>query len=228
MILVAVFGFVLALGLAVARGAVRLQRRSSCSSAQAGPRRWPAPRAGSAPGSRSCVAVLVVARWAHRPARSSRDVPRRSGRLALAAFAVSSSSAIAKGELVHWQGWDFYNAPDAPVSVSFVWNAQYDGIDFPTQADDGARDQGAADGALLAGRAARRVRRRPLDRGAADAGAISSSRPRREIERVDPPGVTVKALADTHLVGAATEEAFNAGDAPIDRASTGGAALPKG
>ena len=103
--------------------------------------------------------------------------------VALAALAVSSSSAVAKGELVHWQGWDFYNAADAPVSVSFVWNAQYDGIHFPTKRTTVLEDQGAADGALLARRGARPASPATAGSRCRRTTPISSSRPRREIER---------------------------------------------
>ena len=128
-ILVAVFGFTLALGLAVA--ARRPLAAALVVLAGAG---WPATLAGPAGGLGRGVAILLAVLvvlgglTARRVPRAA--VPAAVG-LALAAFVVSSSSAVAKGELVHWQSWDFYNAPAAPVSVSYVWNAQYDGLRFP-------------------------------------------------------------------------------------------------
>jgi transglutaminase-like putative cysteine protease len=49
------------------------------------------------------------------------------------ALTLSTSSAVAKTQFVDWQSWDFYNEPDAPVGVSYVWRADYDGIKFPNK-----------------------------------------------------------------------------------------------
>jgi transglutaminase-like putative cysteine protease len=49
----------------------------------------------------------------------------------LAAFAASTSSAVASGQVLHWQGWDFYTKPPKPVSVAYVWNSNYGGLHFP-------------------------------------------------------------------------------------------------
>jgi transglutaminase-like putative cysteine protease len=48
-----------------------------------------------------------------------------------AALAVSGSSAVASGQVLHWQGWDFYTKPQKPVSVEYVWNSHYGGLTFP-------------------------------------------------------------------------------------------------
>ena len=48
----------------------------------------------------------------------------------LAAFA-STSTAVAKGGFVQWNDWDFYDRPDDPVDVRYIWDANYDGISFP-------------------------------------------------------------------------------------------------
>jgi hypothetical protein len=49
----------------------------------------------------------------------------------LASFAASTSSAVASGEVLHWQGWDFYTKPLKPVGVEYVWNSNYSGLHFP-------------------------------------------------------------------------------------------------
>jgi transglutaminase-like putative cysteine protease len=54
-----------------------------------------------------------------------------SGAVVLAAFAASTSSAIASGQVLHWQGWDFYTKPEKPVGVEYVWNSDYRGLRFP-------------------------------------------------------------------------------------------------
>jgi protein-glutamine gamma-glutamyltransferase len=225
-ILVAVFGFVLALGLFVA--ARRPLGAMLVLLVGAG---WPATLGGQARGLGAGVAVLLAA-LVVLGGLTARRVPRLAvpvaAAIALAAFGVSSSSAIAKGELVHWQGWDFYNAPVAPVSVSYVWDAQYDGLQFPRKRTTVLQ--------IKAPPTALYWRATVLDRFVGDRWIEvpprgvdflepAAARDRKTWVRQD---VTVKALADTHLIGAATEEAFNAGDAPVARSSTGGAFLPGG
>lgn len=51
--------------------------------------------------------------------------------LVAVALAGSTSSAVAKDAFLDWQGWDFYDRPDEPVSVRYVWNSDYSGIHFP-------------------------------------------------------------------------------------------------
>ncbi len=38
---------------------------------------------------------------------------------------------VAKGAFLDWQNWDPYDRPTKPVSVDYVWNSNYDGINFP-------------------------------------------------------------------------------------------------
>lgn len=51
----------------------------------------------------------------------------------LAALAVSSSPAVAKGQFLPWQSWDPTSGPAEPVSVRYVWNSDYGGIRFPRE-----------------------------------------------------------------------------------------------
>jgi protein-glutamine gamma-glutamyltransferase len=51
--------------------------------------------------------------------------------LVLVALVASSSSAVAKPAFLSWQTWDPYDRPTTPVSVEYVWRANYEGIDFP-------------------------------------------------------------------------------------------------
>ena len=53
------------------------------------------------------------------------------GAVVLAAFAASTSSAVASGQVLHWQGWDFYTKPPKPVGVQYVWNSNFGGLHFP-------------------------------------------------------------------------------------------------
>jgi transglutaminase-like putative cysteine protease len=53
------------------------------------------------------------------------------GAVCIAALVASSSPAVAKEEFLDWKDWDFYTKPENPVGVRYVWDANYDGIDFP-------------------------------------------------------------------------------------------------
>jgi protein-glutamine gamma-glutamyltransferase len=55
------------------------------------------------------------------------------GAVVALALTLSASGAVAKSQFVDWQSWDFYNKPDAPVGVSYLWRADYDGIKFPNK-----------------------------------------------------------------------------------------------
>jgi transglutaminase-like putative cysteine protease len=226
-VLVAAFGFTLAIALAVAA-----RRPLAATLAVLVGAGWPATLAGPSGALAAGVAILVAVLLV-LGGLTTRRVPRAAVPaaigLALAAFVASSSSAIAKGELVSWQRWDFYTAPTPPVSVSYVWNAQYEGLTFPRKRT-AVLEIKAPDTALY-------WRATVLDRFAGDHWAelpapqagdflqpAAALDRRAWVRQV----VTVKALSDTHLVGAATQMAFDAGEAPIDRASTGRVSLPGG
>jgi transglutaminase-like putative cysteine protease len=51
--------------------------------------------------------------------------------LIVVAGIVSTTDAVAKPAFLSWQTWDPYDRPTEPVSVSFVWDANYDGIEWP-------------------------------------------------------------------------------------------------
>src|SRR2546428_3441371 len=51
----------------------------------------------------------------------------------LASLAASTSPAVAKTEFLNWQTWDFYTRPEKPVSVRYVWDANYTGLDWPNK-----------------------------------------------------------------------------------------------
>jgi transglutaminase-like putative cysteine protease len=131
--------------------------------------------------------------------------------LAVAALLASTSSAVAKSGLVSWQHWDFYTAAQQPVSVQFVWNAQYGGIHFPRKRTR-----------VLEVKAPRRSlywRAAVLDDFVGDRWVEA---PPLRADALEPPGgkllrqdVQVLALADTHLVGATVPVRYDAGDAPL-------------
>ncbi|HWN20765.1 MAG TPA: hypothetical protein VNP93_02230, partial [Gaiellaceae bacterium] len=128
-VLLAIFGFCFALGLAAASR--RPVPTVLVLLAGAG---WPAtllPSQGIAFG----VLILVAALWILAALRAERPtLALAAGVLVvLVAAGASTSAAIAREGVVAWQRWDPYGGPDAPVSVSYVWDANYSGIDFPKQ-----------------------------------------------------------------------------------------------
>ena len=223
-VLAAVFGFVLLVSLAVAN-----RRPIAASVVLLLGSGWPATLRG---GSLATGAAILLGVLAVLAGLTTRRVPRvalpAALTLALLAVAVSSSTAVAKGGLVSWQGWDFYTAPQAPVGVSFVWDGQYGGIHFPRKRTDvlevkapprslywraAVLDLFAGDRWVVA----------PSYRG--DALLPAGARDRARLVRQD---VEVLALSDTRLVGASVPVAFEAGDAPVVTQAPGFASVPSG
>jgi hypothetical protein len=68
-----------------------------------------------------------------------------------------------KDGLLSWENWD-PNGPSRQVSVSYVWDANYGGIEFAKEKTTVLRIFGPDRGPLLAGDHTRPVRRRPLAR----------------------------------------------------------------
>ena len=225
-ILAAVFAFVLALGLAVA--ARRAIVATLVVVIGAG---WPATLVGPAGALGRGVAVLVAV-LVVLGGLTSRRVPRvavtAAAAFALAGLAGSSSAAVAKSELVAWQRWDFSTAAHKPVSVSYVWNGQYEGLSWPAEQTTVLQVKAPATGlywraALLDDFDADRWLQGPTRAG--DALEPAAARVRANLVRQE---VTVQALADTRLVGGTEPVAFSAGDAPLVRPETGLAYLPSG
>jgi transglutaminase-like putative cysteine protease len=182
---------------------------------------WPATLAGGAHALAMGAAILVAA-LIILSTRVARVALPAAAVLALAAVAASASPAVAKGALVAWQQWDFYNPPVKPVSVAYVWNADYSGVHFPAkrtmvlQIDAPARslfwraavlDQFADD---------RWIETPPLR------GDALEPRARDLVTQ----HVHVLALSDTRLVGASVPVSFHAGGAVVS--TPGFATLPSG
>ena len=128
-VLLAIFGFCLVLGLVAASR--RPLPTVLVLLAGAG---WPAtllPTGGIVFG----AAILVAALWILAGLRVERPTfALAAGVLVvLVAAGASTSAAVARDGVLAWQRWDPYGAPGAPVSVSYVWDANYGGIDFPKQ-----------------------------------------------------------------------------------------------
>ena len=76
--------------------------------------------------------ILAAALFVLAGLRTTRVVPAlvAGGALVLAAAAASTSAALAKDGVLAWERWDVNSTRD-PVSVSYVWDANYGGIEFP-------------------------------------------------------------------------------------------------
>jgi transglutaminase-like putative cysteine protease len=221
-VLTAVFGFALVLTLAVAA-----RRPLVAALVLLGGAGWPATLRGDT-GAAAFGVLILVAVLVLLAGLTTRHVPRGAlpavVALALAALVATGSSAVAKGGLVSWQRWDPYNTPQRPVSVSFVWNANYSGIRFPRKRTT-----------VLEVKALRRSlywRAAVLDSFAGDrwlespplhADALMPGKTKLLRQQV-----RVLALAETRLVGASVPVRFDAGDAPIVSHVPGLAQLPSG
>ena len=93
---------------------------------------WPAtlyPSSGIALG----TMILVAALWVLAGLRASRPAPAlvAGAVVVLVAAGASSSAAVAKDGVLAWEQWSPGGIIGDPVSVRFVWNANYGGIEFP-------------------------------------------------------------------------------------------------
>jgi transglutaminase-like putative cysteine protease len=225
-VLVALFGFAAALGLGVA--ARRPVAALLVVLVGAG---WPATLAGPAGALGRGVAILLAALIV-LGGLTARRIPRTAvpvaAVLAAAAFVLSSSSAVAKGELVRWQSWDFSSAPSAPVSVSYAWDAQYGGLRFPATRTTVLEVEAPSTAlywraALLDVFDSDRWAEGPL-RSADVLVPAAARNPANWVRQV----VTVEGLIDTRLIGGGTPLAFDAGEAPVVTRAPGFVSLPSG
>jgi transglutaminase-like putative cysteine protease len=76
---------------------------------------------------------LVLARVEIRSWRSIVPAAVAGALLVLAAVGASTSQAVAKGAFLGWESWDLYDPPDKPISVSYVWNSNYAGLEWPEE-----------------------------------------------------------------------------------------------
>jgi transglutaminase-like putative cysteine protease len=161
------------------------------------------------------VALLLLAGLTERPSRLALGA---AATVVVGALALSTSAAVAKDAFLNWQHWDFYTRPQNPVSVRYVWDARYNGIRFPKRTTT-----------VLSIRAPQEPqywRATVLDRfdgtrwrehlwhetptEAHELKPAGANHPARWIQQ----DVTVRALADDHLVGATIPVARNV-SAPV-------------
>ena len=233
-LLLAIFGFCVALALALAARRPLLAGLVVVAGSV-----WPATLVPGADLSRGAVTLavllglLVLART---------QVPRRVGFalvvaavLVVAALAASTSAAVAKGAFVSWQTWDLYDAPADPVGVSYVWDANYGGIRFPRKRTVVLRVGAPADSRYWRATTLDRFERdhwvERLDTTFVRDGRVSlydePFLPRRAADdrnwvRAD---VHVEALRDPHLVAGSMPVAVDARETGAVRYQTGNVAV---
>ena len=129
-VLLAVFGFCLAAGLAIAArrpivAALVLLVGSAwpVTLVPANELRWGAAVLA--------VTLMLLAAAGARPPRGLRTPAIAAAALVVASLVAATSPAVAKGEFLDWKRWDLYDRPDDPVGVRYVWDASYEGIEFP-------------------------------------------------------------------------------------------------
>ena len=127
-ILVAIFGFTLAVALAVASRHALLAVVFFFIGAG-----WPATllSGGNELGRGIAILAVALALLAGMTERPSKLALIATGAVLAGALALSSSPAVAKSAFLDWQHWDFYTRPQKPVSVKYIWDARYDGVHFP-------------------------------------------------------------------------------------------------
>jgi transglutaminase-like putative cysteine protease len=135
LVLLAIFGFTALVGMLV-----MARRPIGASLALVAAIGWPATLFPSdyplRAGILALVGVLAVLFLLRRdePLRGVGQAIGLGLALVVLAGVASSSSAVAKTAFVPWRTWDPYDRPTPPVSVDYVWNANYDGITFPKKA----------------------------------------------------------------------------------------------
>jgi protein-glutamine gamma-glutamyltransferase len=223
----AVFFFTLGASLAVAARRPVLAATITFAGAA-----WPVTLIRDAPstarGALLLVAALVLLA-ALRPAaaRGFGQTAVVGAAVVLAALVAVSSPAVAKGSFLRWQTWEPYTRPHHPVGVSYVWDADYDGIRFPktpttvltikaprtapywraTTLDSFVDDHWREDALELD---FTEIDRRSDGRDALLSDPLLPSAARNPKNWLSQ-RVTVRALRDTHLVGATQPVAFEQG-----------------
>jgi transglutaminase-like putative cysteine protease len=235
-VLAAIFGFCVVIGLGIAT-----RRPLVAGLALVVGAGWPATLL---PGGNELLrgaliligALVLMAGLSTRDGRVLARALVAAGAVSLAALVASSSPAVAKDEFLNWKEWDFYTKPDTPVSVRYVWNSSYAGIDFPKRKT--VVFEVEAPPRLLYWRATTLDEfdgsgwvedRQHLFPGGGTVGRFDPLLPRRgrDSRNWTEQRVTVRALDDVHLVGASVPVSYNADPLEVGTilTATGGVAF---
>ena len=213
LLLFAIFGFTMAVALAVAARQTVLAVVLFLVGAG-----WPATLLGGGNELLRGGVILIgaLALLAGLTGRAIRLAVPAAGLVALGALALSASPAVAKPGFLDWQHWNPYLHEPKSVSVSYVWDGSYTGVRFPTRRTTvltiaappsiGTYWRATVLDAYVGGRWVERLWR---------------AMPREELQLAPPAHgpaklveqqVTVDALSDRHLVGADLPTAFDVGE----------------
>jgi transglutaminase-like putative cysteine protease len=187
------------------------------------------------------VVLLLIVGLGERPQ------PRRlalatiaGGGIVLAAFAASTSTAVASGEVLHWQGWDFYTKRAKPVGVAYVWDSNFAGLHFPRKVTTVLTIEAPSRETYW--RATTLDRFDGVDWIEAPGTTVTPARINGRDVLLDDPqlpaaadtrllvrqDVTVRALRDDHLIGASVPAAFAPGAHAVEYTAGGVATLHDG
>jgi transglutaminase-like putative cysteine protease len=133
-IVLAVFTFTLLASLAIAGRRPILAAAATFAGAA-----WPVtlvPEDASTGRGALLLAAALILLAALRPGagRGARQSAIVGSAVLVAALVAVSSPSVAKGGFLDWQQWEPYKREAKPVSVQYVWDADYDGITFPKTA----------------------------------------------------------------------------------------------
>ena len=221
-LLAGIFLFCLAIGLAIAA-----RRPLAAGLAVVVGAGWPATLL---PGGSALVrgalvlgaVLLLLAGLRERPARRPLAALVLGTAVVGCALAASTSPAVAKSAFLSWQGWDLSANTGRSVGVSYVWDADYSGLDWPKKKTDvleiqaGPRPtywRATALGAFRYGRWLEDLTQafslRQNGRDVLVGDDLIPPRARQAV-RWTKQVVTVEALRDMHLVGASMPAAYDA------------------
>jgi transglutaminase-like putative cysteine protease len=130
LVLLAVFGFVLAVSLLVAA-----RRPVAAAAVTVVGTGWPATLLGGdavqlgALALGAALSIPLVMRV--RTARALLAGAVAAGLVVVGAAWASSATTIARESALDWESWDLYGSPHEASGVQFAWNSNYDGIEFP-------------------------------------------------------------------------------------------------
>jgi transglutaminase-like putative cysteine protease len=203
---------------------------------------WPATilpgKDDLARGALLLIAALGLVAWLRPAARRAPPQILVGTGLVIVALIASSTGAVAKSQFLEWQNWDLSRTAGRPVSVDYVWRANYNGIRWPrkrtrvftvrapaqstywraTTLGTFARDIWDEDPIVLNSE----VLPNPVDLTEWDPLLPAAARDRERWKRAD---VTIDALRDTHLVGPPQPVQYHSRSIDAVQYAEGGVAL---
>ena len=233
LVLIAIFSFVLASGLAIAARRPVLAAITLVVGAG-----WPATLfTGDGDLLRGGIilaaALALLAAVPEQPIAAIRPAVGAGLALVAAAVAVSTTPAVAKGAFLSWEHWDPFAERDPAVGVRYVWNSHYGAVKFPEKKTTVL--------SIKAGPNSPYWRATTLDSFNGDhwleellppppSAADDPLVPRAALERenLSFAHVTVRALNDDRLVGASIPVAYRPGSVGATELHAGGVASAVG